>query len=313
MTGKGGTGKTTTAGALALALATEGKQVLVVEVEGRQGLAPLFDLPMLAYHERHIADVGNGGAVFGLAVEPQEALREYLRMFTPVGRAGGVLEKFGVIDFATTVAPGVRDVLLIGKVYEAVRRREAGRPVYNAVVLDAPPTGRIHRFLNVNADVSDLARVGPIRGQADSIMTLLRSPQTSIHMVTRLEDMPVQEAVDGITTLRSANLPVGSVVINRARDPILPVRRLTTAARQRLPAGEVAAGLAAVGLPHQPENVAQILGAVADHADHVLMQRDSRATLAEVNCPTYNIPDLPAVDLGAIYVIADLLRTQGMA
>ena len=82
-----------------------------------------------------------------------------------------MLERFGAVDFATTIAPGVRDVLLTGKVYEATRRRRHRRTgrAYDAVVLDAPPTGRITRFLDVNTEVAGLAKVGPIRSQADSI------------------------------------------------------------------------------------------------------------------------------------------------
>ena len=127
VTGKGGTGKTTVAAALALALATHGKRILLVEVEGRQGLAQLFDVPPLGYGETSLAVGPWGGEVLGLAVEPRAALMEYLATFYKLGRAGRLLEKAGAIDFATTIAPGLRDVLLTGKVYEAARRTARGR------------------------------------------------------------------------------------------------------------------------------------------------------------------------------------------
>jgi anion-transporting ArsA/GET3 family ATPase len=319
VTGKGGTGKTTVAAALALALASGGGQrrrVLLVEVEGRQGLAQLFDAPHLGYDERRLAAAPGGGEVFGLAVEPKAALLEYLQMFYKLGRAGGLLERFGAIDFATTIAPGVRDVLLTGKVYEAVRRRAHGRPVYDAVVLDAPPTGRIQRFLNVNTDVAGLARVGPIRSQADSIMTLLRSPQTAVHLVTLLEEMPVQETVDGVTALAEARLPVGGVVVNLVRDQILPVRRLPAAANGRLDAEEVAAGLAAAGLGHGPDDVQTLLAEAAGHAQRVALQRRERSVIDAMGRPVYQLPALlgaAGVDLGALYPLAEALREQGMA
>ena len=84
-------------------------------------------------------------------------------MYYKLGRAGRALDRFGVIEFATTIAPGVRDVLLTGKVYEAVQRnsRNKGATRYDAVVLDAPPTGRIAQFLNVNNELAGLAKVGP--------------------------------------------------------------------------------------------------------------------------------------------------------
>ncbi|TNC49985.1 ArsA-related P-loop ATPase, partial [Mumia zhuanghuii] len=157
VTGKGGTGKSTVAAALALGLARTGRRVLLCEVEGRQGIAQLFDVPPLPYEERQVA-VSDDGAVYALAIDAESALLEYLAMFYRLGRAGRALDRFGVIDFATTIAPGVRDVLLTGKVYEAVRRREDdGSYTYDAVILDAPPTGRITRFLNVNSEVAGLA------------------------------------------------------------------------------------------------------------------------------------------------------------
>ena len=113
-----------------------------------------------------------GGEVYALAIDAEAAMIEYLELFYKLGRAGGALRKLGAVDFATTIAPGLRDVLLTGKTYEAVRRRtKDGSPVYDAVVMDAPPTGRIARFLNVNTRSLGLAQVGPIRNQADSIMS----------------------------------------------------------------------------------------------------------------------------------------------
>jgi anion-transporting ArsA/GET3 family ATPase len=116
VTGKGGTGKTTVAAALALSLAGHGRRTLLCEVEDRQGIAQLFDVAPLPYQERRIAMAADGGEVHALAVEPKAALLEYLDLFYHLGRAGKVLEKLGAIDFATTIAPGLRDVLLTGKV-----------------------------------------------------------------------------------------------------------------------------------------------------------------------------------------------------
>ena len=86
-------------------------------------------------------------------IDPESALLEYLEMFYNLRHAGRALTRLGIIDFATTIAPGLRDVLLTGKAAEAVRRKEPSRRVYDAVVMDAPPTGRIDRFLNVTSEV----------------------------------------------------------------------------------------------------------------------------------------------------------------
>src|SRR5687768_5357868 len=128
VTGKGGTGKTTVAASLALALASTGRTVLLCEVEGRQGIAQLFDVPPLPYEERRVASAPQDGRdVFALSIDLVSAMLEYLAMYYRLGRAGKALDRFGVIDFATTVAPGVRDVLLTGKVYEAVNRNRRSK------------------------------------------------------------------------------------------------------------------------------------------------------------------------------------------
>src|SRR5690349_3203565 len=118
VTGKGGTGKTTVAAALALALSTGGKKVLLIEVEGRQAIAQLFDQPALPYEERRLATTPGGGSLWGLAIDAEQAMIEYLDMFYGLKRSARGLKKMGAVDFVTTLAPGLRDVLLTGKVKE---------------------------------------------------------------------------------------------------------------------------------------------------------------------------------------------------
>ena len=238
VTGKGGTGKTTVAGALAIALASGGRRVLLMEVEGRQGIARLFDCPPLPYAERRVAVAPGtptlpGGEVYALAADPEAALLEYLEMFYNLRHAGTALTRLGVVDFATTIAPGLRDVLLTGKAVEATRRRSGGRLYYDAVVMDAPPTGRIGNFLNVATEVSGLAKVGPIRGHADTVQSVIKSPQTAVHFVTVLEEMPVQETLDGIAELRGlaqGGLQLGGIMINMVRPVDLTDDQLRAAA-----------------------------------------------------------------------------------
>ena len=218
VTGKGGTGKTTVAAALALALAAEGRTVLLIETEGRQGIAQLFDTPPLPYEERRVAVTRGGGEVKALAIDTEEALLEYLDMFYNLRRAGRALRKMGAIDFATAIAPGLRDVLITGKVKEAVTRRRDGKRVYDAVVVDAPPTGRITRFLGVTAEMAQLARSGPIKTQSDGVMAVLRSPRTAVHLVTLLEDMPVTETEEAVVP----NVTAARGVV-AAADPLVAV------------------------------------------------------------------------------------------
>ena len=206
VTGKGGTGKSTVAAALALALASQGKDVLLCEVEGRQGIARMFDVDPLPYAERRIATGSgpDGGRASCTRCTSTPRRRCWSTSPCTTGSAGpaGRWTGSGSSSSRPRSRPGVRDVLLTGKVYEAVQRnsRNKGAIEYDAVVLDAPPTGRITPFLNVSDELAGLAKVGPIKTQADTMMTLFRSPRTAVHLVTVLEEMPVQETADGIAT-----------------------------------------------------------------------------------------------------------------
>jgi len=322
VTGKGGTGKTTVAAALALALAAGGRKVLLTEVEGRQGIAQLFDTAPLPYEERRVALAPGGGELFALAIDPEQALLDYLHMFyrlSPTGVPARTLRRMGAMDFATTIAPGLRDVLLTGKVKEAVVRLsqpkgQQARPAYDAVVLDAPPTGRIARFLNISHEVGGLAKVGPIKNQSDNVMQVLRSPQTAVHLVTLLEEMPVQETLDGVRELTSLDLPVGGVVVNMVRASALGPADLASALAGGLDRDALATGLAAAGLSAPTALVEALASEAGDHAARVALEERGRDTLAELTRPSYELPLLAdAVDLGGLYELAGMLREQGMA
>jgi anion-transporting ArsA/GET3 family ATPase len=298
VTGKGGVGKTTVAGALALALAGQGQRVLLAEVEGRQGLAQLFELQPLPYEERRLGEVDVDVRL--LAVDPEEALMEYLDLFYRMGRAGRALRKLGAIDFATTVAPGLRDILLTGKVKEATTRTDdAGRRTYGAVVLDAPPTGRIGRFLNVTAEAARLTKLGPIKTQSEGVAALLRSPITSVHVVTLLEEMPVQETADALAELRALGIPAGKIIINCALPPLLAGRTNVSEAALRR-------GLSSAGLP------LSLVPGLSQEAEAHLARRaveeQLRTDLAALRRPVIELPLLSdGVDLAGLQRLAGIL------
>ncbi|HEX8135559.1 MAG TPA: ArsA-related P-loop ATPase [Actinomycetes bacterium] len=234
VTGKGGAGKTTVAAALAVAAGLRGRRTLVAEVEGRQGLARLFGRRSLDHREVRVAE-----RVAGLAVDPEASLRDYLGRygFAPLAR---LLTWARLTHFITAAAPGLGDVLLVGKVWEASTRARGG---YDLVVLDAPPTGRVVPFLRAPETVAELARVGPIRHQADRVGELLDDPErTGVVLACLPEELPVTETVEGVASLRAAGLPVAAVVANQVTADLLGGRdgRLAALAKDPAPLLEAA-------------------------------------------------------------------------
>ena len=234
VTGKGGAGKTTVAAALAVAAGLRGRRTLVAEVEGRQGLARLFGRRSLDHREVRVAE-----RVAGLAVDPEASLRDYLGRygFAPLAR---LLTWARLTHFITAAAPGLGDVLLVGKVWEASTRARGG---YDLVVLDAPPTGRVVPFLRAPETVAELARVGPIRHQADRVGELLDDPErTGVVLACLPEELPVTETLEGVAALRAAGQPGAAVVANQVTADLLGGRdgRLAALAKDPAPLLEAA-------------------------------------------------------------------------
>lgn len=304
VSGKGGTGKTTIAAALACALATTGRRVLLCEVEKRQAISELFGITSLnPREERRLCRTPGGGEVFGLSIDAESALLEYLDTFYKLGLAGRAMEKFGVFDFATSIAPGLRDVLLTGKVYEAVRRKAKGvAGAYDFVVLDAPPTGRIARFLNVHEAVAGLAKMGPIHRQADSIVKVFRSDATAVHLVTVLEDMPVTETIEAAADLEPTRIRVASVICNLVTDSEFTDAELEQAARREL----------ALEVPDLDDSRNTALRAeLAADAAWIADERARRKELTGLGLPMVDVPrESGGIDVGALFAIAGTLSSQ---
>jgi anion-transporting ArsA/GET3 family ATPase len=297
-----------------LALAAGGRKVLLVEVEGRQGIAQLFDVPPLPYQEVKIATAEGGGQVNALAIDTEAAFMEYLDMFYNLGIAGRAMRRIGAVEFATTIAPGLRDVLLTGKIKEIVVRPEKGRQHgYDAVVVDSPPTGRIARFLDVTKAVSDLAKGGPVHSQADGVVKLLHSDLTAIHLVTLLEALPIQETLEAIDELKELGLPIGSVIVNRNIPAYLPAEDLAKAAEGGVDADAVRAGLAKAGIELSDTDFAGLLTEAIQHATRITARAESAEQLDAIDVPRLELPSLPdGVDLGSLYELAEELAQQGV-
>ncbi len=314
VTGKGGTGKSTIAAALALTLAAGGRKVLLVEVEGRQGIAQLFDVPPLPYQEVKIATAERSGQVNALAIDIEAAFLEYLEMFYNLGIAGRAMRRIGAIEFATTIAPGLRDVLLTGKIKETVVRVDKNRlPVYDAIVVDSPPTGRIARFLDVTKAVSDLAKGGPVHSQAEGVVNLLHSDQTAIHLVTLLEALPVQETLEAIEELAEMELPIGSVIVNRNIPAYLDPGDLAKAAEGDVDADSVRSGLAMAGIELADADFAGLLTETIEHATRITARAETAQQLDALQVARLELPTISdGVDLGSLYELSESLAQQGV-
>ncbi|MDQ1721783.1 MAG: hypothetical protein QOI26_1517, partial [Pseudonocardiales bacterium] len=230
------------------------------------------------------------------------AMLEYLEMFYSIKRAGSMLRKMGAIDFVTTIAPGLRDVLLTGKVKEAVTRTErTGRPSFDAVVLDAPPTGRITQFLQATREVAGLTKMGPIHRHSEGVVDLLHSARTRVHIVTLLEEMPVQETLDAAAELRAAGYRLGRLLVNRARPALV--------AAGRPEAALLAQGLTAAGL--DPALAPALAAEVSAYGQRQDVQARAAAELEQAGLPITRLPELPPpLDLGSLFELADALDVQ---
>ena len=208
--GKGGVGKTTMAAALALMAANHGLSVQLVELEGRPALAAAFgEQAPLDYEDATLFDNGHG-SVRARWITPDDALLEYLgdHGFQRVSRR---LVSAGVIDVVSTAIPGIRDVLVLGKVKQLERSETA-----DLVIVDAPATGHAVTFLTSASGLLDAARGGPIRTQAAEVLEMLNDPtRCRVMLVTLPEEMPVSETIEAAYRLEDqAGVQLGPVVVN---------------------------------------------------------------------------------------------------
>jgi anion-transporting ArsA/GET3 family ATPase len=207
VTGKGGTGKTTVAAALAQLAADRGKHVLACEVDAKGDLAALFEAGPTDFAGREVAP-----GVVAMSMDTEAALREYLRLQLriPIATRLGPLAK--ALDFVAAAAPGVREILTVGKLCYEVRARN-----YDLVVVDAAASGHIVSQLGAPQAINDLVKVGLIRSQTDWMIEILSDPRrTGLVAVTTPEEMPVNETLELAARIRAdTTVQLSAVVVNR--------------------------------------------------------------------------------------------------
>ncbi|HTO00123.1 MAG TPA: ArsA family ATPase [Microthrixaceae bacterium] len=207
VTGKGGVGKTSVASAIAVLAAEHGKRTLICEVDSKGDLADFFGVGRLKFQPTELRE-----NLFGMAMDTEESLKEYLRLFLKiplVSRLGVLASTF---DFLANAAPGVKEVLTVGKLTHEVRENN-----YDLVVVDASATGHVVGQLASPVAINDLVKVGLVRNQTDWMIEILTdTTQTGVVVVTAPEEMPVAETLELIDRLGSeTDIGIAAVVVNR--------------------------------------------------------------------------------------------------
>jgi anion-transporting ArsA/GET3 family ATPase len=283
--GKGGVGKTTMTAALAHMASATGRSVLIVELEGKSGITGAFGLAEdLGYEEVELLSAAGGrGHVRARRITPDDALVEYLKDHG-LKRVSKRLVSSGVVDVVSTAIPGIRDVLVLGKVKQLEREQVA-----DLIVVDAPATGHAITFLTSAAGLVSAARGGPLRSQAQDVVDLLSDPaRCRVMLVTLPEDMPVSEAIESAYTLEDkAGVQLGPVIVN-ACDPA-PVGLET-------PAADVAA---AAGVALEPEHLDALEAARQFRLERHAVTAEQLDRLArELPLPHLLVPSVGAASIG---------------
>jgi anion-transporting ArsA/GET3 family ATPase len=277
--GKGGVGKTTVSAALARMAASVGLTVLIVELEGKSGLSSAFgSLELLGYGERLLAP-----GIRARSITADEALLEYLDEHA-LGKVSRKLVSSGLVDVVSTAAPGIKDILILGKVKQLEQSRVA-----DLIILDAPAAGHALSFLLAARSLVDVVRSGVVKAQAQEVLDMLTSPhRCRVMLVTIPEETPVNEVVETAEALRTrVGVALGPLVVNG----LYPVLEGLDADPEKM------AGAQQVTLF---DGEADVLRAAATFRQRRQeLQQEQMARLAEaLPVPQIVLPSIFAVDLG---------------
>jgi anion-transporting ArsA/GET3 family ATPase len=207
VTGKGGVGKTTIASGLALLAAMRGRRTLVCEVDAKGNLADFFETRPTAFQPREIQP-----RLWAMSMDTEASLREYLSLQLRLPRLARIGPLARTFDFVATAAPGVKEILTVGKFAWEVRQGD-----YDLVVVDAPATGHVVAQLTAPQAINELVKVGLVREQTGWLMETLHDPATTgVVVVAAPEEMPVAETIELVGRIRDeTKVDLAAVVVNR--------------------------------------------------------------------------------------------------
>jgi hypothetical protein len=294
VTGKGGVGKTTVAAALGLLAARQGRRTVVCEVAQQERLAGLFGARDVGHGEVELAP-----GLFSVSVQPERAMHEWLRHQLKSGALAGLLGHSRLFGYLTAAAPGVTELVTVGKVWDLAQvKRRTGGSAFDLVIMDAPATGHALALLRAPRTYANIARVGPIARQAGSIDAFLRdSSATGVLSVALPEEMPVNETVDLEQRLADdLGMAVGQVVANGvlpARFTAGDVRRLRSLDGQGTKAAQAA-----------------VTSALVEHRRAAGQQEQLERLRGEVRAPVTTLPYLfePEPRRRELELLSDLLE-----
>lgn len=233
--GKGGVGKTTVACAFALAAARQGKRTLLVEIEENSRAARLLGLPALKNPINVLQEFSSTLSV--LATSGATALEEYLYLIIPVRRLVRRLVESRPYQYFVAAAPGLKELLTIGKVWYEERRRdvETQTPRWDLLVVDLPATGHGLQYLHMPCAARDTFSDGIVHREAERIVTWLQDPnKTAVNLVTTVEELPVSETLDAHQQIKGKlQLPLGALFINQVHETPLSLHKLRLVRPQR--------------------------------------------------------------------------------
>jgi anion-transporting ArsA/GET3 family ATPase len=302
LTGKGGVGKSTVAAALGLVATRRGKRTIICEVAQQERMSSVFHTEGVGYHETEIAD-----DLYAFSIDPQRALEEYLQLQIKVKPIYDLMFKNRIFTYFAAATPGLRELVTIGKVWELAQldRRVKRGAKYDLVIVDAPATGHGIGILRTPKTFSDIARVGPIKRQADAIYEFITDTDlTSVCAVAWPEEMPVNETLDLRRNLyEELGLDLDRVFMNGLYPELFSEDEAATL-RERIERDEATNGAGSVVLQ------AALRAALSEYRRETAQREQLRRLRDESGEDVVELPFLfrPQVDMEAVAELADVIE-----